>query len=107
MNPDTPLVCVGFISRLVVDKDFDDQGASACTIEIWLRSQAISSSEESFLGFRDVLDLRIENLSANIRLQMTIYDISDRNLEKTRFRVVDEENGVISFTCSEIKTAKH
>jgi hypothetical protein len=63
----------------------------------------VSVRRIDLLGVRDLL---IGDLVSSTVLQLAVYDISNRGLEAIRFRVVDEEGGVISLVCRDVVLAE-
>lgn len=91
----------GYIVRCAVEKLPTWEGATSCTVEVILNSKFEPDSPQLKLKFLHATEVKIGDLNATVGCVVAIQDISDRGLEDTTYRVVDEESQSFSLNCKD------
>lgn len=93
---------LGFLDRLTINKILRPDDGSECDLELVLRLQNKAVTKRVVVKCKGVRSLYLGDLVATTKLQLAVYDISERGLEAQRFRVVDEEERMIAFNCADL-----
>jgi hypothetical protein len=95
----------GFVQSFNVEKRKGDSGYLQCNVELILVSDFDFVAERPHLKlkFIQVTDLRVEDLNSTFGVLLNIYDISANQLEDQNFKVIDEENKMISLSCNDFE----
>ncbi|MBV9565961.1 MAG: hypothetical protein JOY90_36745 [Bradyrhizobium sp.] len=73
---------------------------TSCTVELHLVEKPARSGPRLELRFLDAVDIKLEHLNMNDGLFVSVFDISDRQLEGIRYGVSDAEH-MISLQCAD------
>jgi len=93
----------GYIVRFAVEKSPKWDSSASCTIEATLNSKVEPDSPQLKLKFLHATEVKIGDLNASVGCVVVIQDISDRGLEDTTYRVVDEESRCFSLNCQDFE----
>jgi len=93
----------GYIARFVVEKLPKWDGMVSCIVEVTLNSKVDPDSPQLKLKFFHATEVKIDDLNATVHCVVAIRDISDRGLEDTTYRVVDEESRCFSLNCQDFE----
>jgi hypothetical protein len=92
-----------YLVRLSVEKLPAWDGIVACGVEVVLTDDLTPESGRLKLKFMQSTDVKIGNLNVTFRCLIVIRDISDRQLERTTYHVVEEEAGAFSLNCQDFE----
>src|SRR5690242_1791171 len=81
----------GYLQRLEFEKHFPEGDSPICGLTLYLCDDVPTAAQRLELRFLRVVDLKMGDLNSLLWLQLTLYDISDRQLERQNVRAVDEE----------------
>jgi len=95
----------GYIVRFVVEKLPAWDSTIYCNVEVTLSSNAEPDSPQLKLNFLHATEVKVGDLNATVGCVVAIQDISDRGLENTTYRVVDEESLCFSLNCKDFEFA--
>jgi hypothetical protein len=80
-----------YIRHLAIEKVYSDELHTICNVELELLREPWLPRPRLSLTFLDAVDIKIGNINISGGLHLSIYDISDWQLERVRYRVVDDE----------------
>lgn len=92
-------VRLGFLQEFNLKREFDDQTRPSLNLMLLLRVAPNEQAEAIVMKFMGVVDLRIGSLDRQVRLQMEVRSIRERQLEGLHYRVVESEYEALSFYC--------
>lgn len=89
-----------FLKDLHIIKNFDSEKGFTMDLEIQLTSDCyFRSCDEITLRFYRVEQLEMEALHHALKMYLELYDMKEYQYEYLRYKIVDDENGVLSFLC--------
>jgi hypothetical protein len=92
----------GYLQSLNLSRSISDEGCSEYSLNITLFDYPYNEGDQKLvLTFLGVRDFKIGNLEGLLKLLITIRDISDDQLEKINYAVLEEENELLKFYCEE------
>jgi hypothetical protein len=93
----------GYLAKCAIIKRYDLDSNPSCEVVVHLVEDTTRPKDRLQIKFLDSVDIKIVNLNGALKLQLILYDISDRGLEIEKVKVLDEENGIVSLACRDFE----
>ncbi|MCK6503022.1 hypothetical protein L6R53_06445 [Myxococcota bacterium] len=88
-----------FLESMVLDRRLCEHAAEPYNLTLTLVDEPTASSNRACFRFYGVFGLKVGDIDGLKGLLFEVRDVSDRQMEGLRYRVIDAENGCIVFYC--------
>jgi hypothetical protein len=88
----------GFVENIELSRHVRGNQADDYLVKVILR--VADSDDRIRMEFRGAREIQFGRLEGLVASMISIIDVSDRQLEGLRYRVTDQEHGVISLYCA-------
>ena len=89
----------GDLQTISLHRHLDEVGCLKDCVDLILCDYTSSHNGKFFIKFIDVKDFRLGEINMMVFIQISISDISFRQMENINYKVTEEENALFSFYC--------
>lgn len=93
----------GYIESITVYKDIED-GNMTNNLRLSLFNYPYTKGDERLvITFQNIVDLKIKELNGLYNTVFSVTDISSYQIENVKFKIVEDENNLLFFSCKDFE----